>query len=98
MRTYKATFDALLKDVNKVIVGQRDVLEQVVIAMLCDANALLEGYPGLAKTMVVRTLAELMDLKFSRIQNTPDLMPSDVTGTYIIEEHTGHFGVGQHGS
>jgi len=89
MKTYKATFDALLKEVNKVIVGQRDVLEQVIIAMLCDSNALLEGYPGLAKTMAVRTLAELMDLKFSRIQNTPDLMPSDVTGSYIIEEHTG---------
>lgn len=89
MKTYKATFEALFKEVNKVIVGQRDVLEQVVIAMICDANALLEGYPGLAKTLAVRTLADLMDLKFSRIQNTPDLMPSDVTGTYIIEEHTG---------
>lgn len=89
MKTYKATFDALFKEVSKVIVGQRDVLEQVMIAILCDANALLEGYPGLAKTLAVRTLADLMDLKFSRIQNTPDLMPSDVTGTYIIEEHTG---------
>ena len=57
--------------------------------MLCDGNALLEGYPGLAKTLTVRTLAELMDLKFSRIQNTPDLMPSDITGTYIIEEASG---------
>jgi MoxR-like ATPase len=65
------------------------MLEQVMIAMLCDSNVLLEGYPGLAKTLAVRTLAEVMDLKFSRIQNTPDLMPSDVTGTYIIEEHTG---------
>ncbi len=89
MRTYKATFDALLKEVNKVVIGQRDVIEQIVIAVLCDSNALLEGYPGLAKTLAVRTLADLMDMKFSRIQNTPDLMPSDITGTNIIEEHTG---------
>ncbi|MBS3100755.1 MoxR family ATPase [Candidatus Woesearchaeota archaeon] len=60
-----------------------------MIAILCDSNALLEGYPGLAKTLTVRTLAQIMDLKFSRIQNTPDLMPSDITGTYIIEESGG---------
>ncbi|MEK6840142.1 MAG: MoxR family ATPase, partial [Nanoarchaeota archaeon] len=57
--------------------------------LLCDANVLLEGYPGLAKTLSVRTLSQLMDLKFSRIQGTPDLMPSDITGTYIIEESAG---------
>jgi len=89
MRSYKETFDEILSEVGKVIVGQRDVIEQVVISMLCDGNALLEGYPGLAKTMIVRTLSEIMDLKFSRIQNTPDLMPSDITGTYIIEEISG---------
>src|SRR3989339_1535106 len=89
MRSYKETFDEILSEVGKVIVGQRDVIEQVVISMLCDGNALLEGYPGLAKTLIVRTLSELMDLKFSRIQNTPDLMPSDITGTNIIEEAAG---------
>src|SRR3989338_1505339 len=89
MRTYKETFDNLLKEVEKVVVGQREVLEQMMIAILCESNALIEGYPGLAKTLAVRTLADVMDLKFSRIQNTPDLMPSDITGTYIIEEHTG---------
>lgn len=89
MKAYKTTFDELFKEISKVIVGQNEVIEQILVAMLCDSNALLEGYPGLAKTMAVRTLAELMDLKFSRIQNTPDLMPSDITGTYIIEEHTG---------
>ncbi len=89
MRAYKTTFDALFKEISKIIVGQNEVIEQILVAMLCDGNALLEGYPGLAKTMAVRTIAELMDLKFSRIQNTPDLMPSDITGTYIIEEHTG---------
>lgn len=69
--------------------GQDEIIEQILIAILCDGNALLEGYPGLAKTLTVRTLAQLMDLKFSRIQNTPDLMPSDITGTNIIEESSG---------
>ena len=89
MKNYKQVFDELQKEAGKVIVGQQDVVEQVLTAILCDGNALLEGYPGLAKTLMVRTLSELMDLKFSRIQNTPDLMPSDITGTYIIEESSG---------
>ena len=89
MKNYKQVFDELQKELGKVIVGQQDVVEQILVSILCDANALLEGYPGLAKTLTVRTLAELMDLKFSRIQNTPDLMPSDITGTYIIEESGG---------
>ncbi|MBI2546355.1 MoxR family ATPase [Candidatus Woesearchaeota archaeon] len=89
MKNYKPTFDALMKEVGKVVVGQNEVIEQVLIAILCNGNALLEGYPGLAKTLTVRTIAELLDLKFSRIQNTPDLMPSDIIGTYIIEESGG---------
>ena len=89
MRSYKETFNAISNEISRVIVGQNETIEQILIAMLCDGNALLEGYPGLAKTMIVRTLAEMMDLKFSRIQNTPDLMPSDITGTYIIEETAG---------
>ncbi len=89
MKNYKQVFDELQKELGKVIVGQQDVVEQILVSILCDANALLEGYPGLAKTLTVRTLAEMMDLKFSRIQNTPDLMPSDITGTYIIEESSG---------
>ncbi|MEK6946553.1 MAG: MoxR family ATPase [Nanoarchaeota archaeon] len=89
MKNYKQVFDELQKELGKVIIGQQDVVEQILVSILCDANALLEGYPGLAKTLTVRTLAELMDLKFSRIQNTPDLMPSDITGTYIIEESGG---------
>ena len=71
MKNYKQVFDELQKEIGKVIVGQQDVVEQILVSILCDANALLEGYPGLAKTLTVRTLAELMDLKFSRIQNTP---------------------------
>jgi len=89
MRNYKSIFDTIFNEVGRVVVGQQTVVEQMIIAMLCDSNALLEGYPGLAKTLSVKTLARLMDLKFSRIQSTPDLMPSDITGTYIIEDHAG---------
>ena len=89
MKNYKHVFDAVFKEANRVVVGQTDVIEQILVSILCDGNALLEGYPGLAKTLAVRTLANLMNLKFSRIQSTPDLMPSDITGTYIIEETSG---------
>jgi len=85
----KKTFDKLSSEIGKVIVGQEEVIEQVVIAIMCDAHAILEGYPGLAKTLIVNTLAQLMDLDFSRIQNTPYLMPSDITGTYVLEEEKG---------
>jgi MoxR-like ATPase len=89
MKNYKQLFDELQKEVGKVIVGQQDVVEQILIAILCNGNALLQGYPGLAKTLTVKTLSDIMELKFSRIQHTPDLMPSDITGTYIIEESGG---------
>jgi MoxR-like ATPase len=89
MKNYKHIFDAVFKETGKVIVGQTNAIEQILIAILCDANALLEGYPGLAKTLTIRTLSDIMNLKFSRIQHTPDLMPSDITGTYIIEETAG---------
>lgn len=89
MQTYKKLFDEVFAEVNKVIIGQNEMIEEVLIALLCDSNALLEGYPGLAKTLAIKTLAQVMDLKFSRIQNTPDLMPSDITGTYVIEDHDG---------
>ena len=89
MKNYKGVFDAISREIERVVIGQQDVIEQVLVAILCDANALLEGYPGLAKTLTVKTLADVMNLKFSRIQHTPDLMPSDITGTYIIEETSG---------
>ncbi len=85
----KKTFDYIFSELNKVVVGQTEVLKEVSVALLADSHALLEGYPGLAKTLTIKTLAQLLDLKFSRIQNTPDLMPSDITGTYIIEETSG---------
>ena len=78
--------------VSKIVVGQDDVVEQLVIAILARGHCLLEGVPGLAKTLMVRSLAQSMNLSFQRIQFTPDLMPADITGTDIIQENrdTGH--------
>lgn len=84
----KKTFDSLMIEMHKVIVGQDELIKQMIVSLLANAHALLEGYPGLAKTLAVKTMSQLLDLKFSRIQNTPDLMPSDITGTYLIEETT----------
>jgi len=86
MKNYEKIFKNFFTQVDKVVVGQKEMIEQILIAMLCNSNALIEGYPGLAKTLAVRSIAEVMDMKFSRIQHTPDLMPSDITGTHIIEE------------
>lgn len=76
----------LKNEIGKVIIGQEDSVEQLLIAFLAGGHALLEGVPGLAKTLMIRTLAEAIDLKFKRIQFTPDLMPSDIIGTEILEE------------
>jgi len=84
--TLQSKLDDVRREVGKRIVGQREVLEQVIACILCDGNALLESNPGLGKTSMIRTLASVTDLEFSRIQNTPDLMPSDITGTEIIRE------------
>lgn len=89
MTTTKDIFDKVFKEIQKVVIGQQELVEQVLISIMCNSNALVEGFPGLAKTLTIKTLSEVMDLKFSRIQNTPDLMPSDITGTYIIEESNG---------
>jgi MoxR-like ATPase len=77
--------------VGKVIIGQEDIIKQVFVCLLCRGHALLVGVPGLAKTLLIHTLADAVELQFNRIQFTPDLMPSDITGTEIIEEdaHTG---------
>ncbi len=77
---------ALREEVAKRIVGQESVVEQLLVCLLCDGNALIESNPGLGKTTLIRTVAEATDLSFSRIQNTPDLMPADITGTEIIRE------------
>ncbi|PKP54533.1 MAG: AAA family ATPase [Candidatus Altiarchaeales archaeon HGW-Altiarchaeales-3] len=77
----------LRNEVGKVIVGQDEVMEQLMISILTGSHALVEGFPGLGKTKIISTLSKIMDLKFKRIQCTPDIMPSDITGTYIVEEH-----------
>ena len=82
----KAAFAAVRRELEKVIVGQEQVIEQLIIAIFAQGHCLLEGVPGLAKTLMVSTLARSLKLKFSRIQFTPDLMPSDITGTDIIQE------------
>ena len=86
-------YDRLRNEIGKVIVGQEDIIEMVVVCLMARGHTLLIGVPGLAKTLLVRTLAGALDLDFSRIQFTPDLMPSDITGTEIIQEtHDGrHF-------
>jgi len=78
--------DVLLGEIHKVIVGQDEVIEQILIAMFCRGHCLLVGVPGLAKTLMISTLSRVLKLLFRRIQFTPDLMPSDITGTQIIEE------------
>ncbi|WP_375587159.1 AAA family ATPase [Flagellimonas aurea] len=77
---------ALKKEIGKVIIGQEETVSQLLITFLAGGHALLEGVPGLAKTLMIRTLSNAIDLKFKRIQFTPDLMPSDIIGTEILEE------------
>ena len=83
----KTNLDAIRKEIAKVIIGQDEIVEQLLISLLARGHCLLVGVPGLAKTLLIKTLAEVLDLKFSRIQFTPDLMPSDITGTEIIEDN-----------
>ena len=83
---FAATRDAMLGEIRKVIVGQEKVIEEVLIALFAKGHCLLVGVPGLAKTLLISTLAEILDLEFNRIQFTPDLMPSDITGTDILQE------------
>jgi MoxR-like ATPase len=86
------TLALLENEIAKVIVGQKETVRQIVTGIVCGGHCLLRGVPGLAKTLLVKTLAQALDLRFNRIQFTPDLMPSDITGTEIIEEDrsTGH--------
>jgi len=78
--------DLFNMEISKRIVGQQEIIDHILIALLCRGHTLLVGVPGLAKTLLIKSIAELLDLDFSRIQFTPDLMPSDITGTEIIEE------------
>jgi MoxR-like ATPase len=80
--------DQILTELRKTIVGQEDTINQVLLSLFVGGNSLIVGVPGLAKTLLIHTLARVVDLKFNRIQFTPDLMPSDITGTDIIQEDT----------
>ncbi|RLI92352.1 MAG: AAA family ATPase [Candidatus Altiarchaeales archaeon] len=85
----KDIYNEILYEMKRVIAGQEKVIEQILIAIFTRNHALLEGFPGLGKTLMISTLSEIMDLDFKRIQCTPDLMPSDITGTYVVEERDG---------
>lgn len=79
-------FSNIIKEIEKRIVGQKQVIKEIIISLLAKGHCLIVGVPGLAKTMIVHTIADVFDLQFNRIQFTPDLMPSDITGTEIVEE------------
>ena len=81
--------ERILAELRKVIVGQDDVIDQVLVALFTGGHCLITGVPGLAKTLLIKTLSDILDLEFKRIQFTPDLMPSDITGTEILDEEQG---------
>src|SRR5215207_650195 len=83
--------EPLLTETRRVIVGQESLLHRLLIALLCDGHVLIEGVPGLAKTLAVRTLAATIQVQFQRIQFTPDLLPSDLIGTQVYHPGTGEF-------
>jgi len=93
MRTVELqeTCNALMDEVGLSIVGKREVMERVMMAMLCNGHVLFEDYPGLAKTMMANCFARASGCEFKRVQFTPDLMPADITGTYILDRQTGQF-------
>src|SRR5450755_4260621 len=86
IQRFQDTQAAITREVRKIIVGQEEVIEHVLISLFVGGHCLITGLPGTAKTSLVRTLAQTLGLVFKRIQFTPDLMPSDITGTDIIEE------------
>ncbi len=86
IETFRQKLQTIEAELGKVIVGQKDLLEQVLLAIVGGGHVLLEGVPGLGKTLLVKTLGQVFDLPFSRIQFTPDLMPADISGTNLIEE------------
>jgi len=85
----RAARERLMEEVGKVIVGQKDVIDLMLLGLLCRGHVLMQGVPGLGKTLMARTLSATLDLKFKRVQFTPDLMPSDITGADILEEQEG---------
>ncbi len=81
------SYQELKSEIGKVIFGQHDVIKTVLISLFCDGHSLLVGVPGLAKTLLVNTISKVLDLEYNRIQFTPDLMPSDITGSEVMDEH-----------
>jgi len=86
-KALKTSFQEIKRSIGQVIVGQEDVIDKLIISILCNGHSLLVGVPGLAKTLLVKTVADVLDLSFKRIQFTPDLMPSDITGAEILDEN-----------
>ena len=84
---FKATYDLIKKEIGKVIIGQEKIIDQLLISLFSNGHCVLIGVPGLAKTLLIKTLSDTLNLTFNRIQFTPDLMPGDITGTEVIEEN-----------
>jgi len=93
VREESAFIDEILNEFSRSVVGQREMIERLLIGLLTEGHVLLEGVPGLAKTLTVKTLASIIEGKFQRIQFTPDLLPADVIGTMIYHQHSGEFTV-----
>ena len=89
IKAFADDFKRIEDEISKDIIGQKDVIHKIIISMIADGNVLLEGLPGTGKTQLVKTVARVMDLSFSRIQFTPDLMPADVTGTNMMDAESG---------
>ena len=85
-RDFRRMFETLRKEIGKVIVGYEQIVDNVLISLFCGGHILLEGVPGLGKTLLVRTLSDVFSLDFRRIQFTPDLMPADIIGTNVVME------------
>src|SRR3954466_11606965 len=86
MQVARTAFDQVQGEMARVIVGHEELIEQIFIALVCGGHCLLEGVPGLGKTLIVRSLGEILSLSFSRVQFTPDLMPADITGTNVLTD------------
>ena len=89
VKTFRESFEGLRAEIGRVIVGHPDIVDGTLIALLGGGHVLLEGVPGLGKTLLVRTLSEVMDLSFNRVQFTPDLMPADILGTNLVVDSAG---------